>query len=196
MSRFFSHIFFVSISFFLFQLEPRPASIFRICSLRLCRYAFRSRHGLRWERLEGDRDFYPAKDSHTICDRIFTTRRHVSNVPLSPPALPTTTASQAKAQANQAPDSQLQSLMGTNKLILVHYSLPILPHLQDDGTWKIEWNEESILARSDQSVADCVTTYWFGLVTANAFDKCNSRQVLRHHGVRFISYTEKGVCTS
>ncbi|CEG43722.1 trehalose-phosphatase [Plasmopara halstedii] len=54
-------------------------------------------------------------------------------------------------------------------LFLVCYHLPVkLTKSTDDGSWTATWNRDSLISRSDNSIAESVNTTWIGCVTYHA----------------------------
>ncbi|KAE9041883.1 Alpha,alpha-trehalose-phosphate synthase [UDP-forming] 5 [Phytophthora rubi] len=54
-------------------------------------------------------------------------------------------------------------------LFLVCYHLPVkLTKSADDGSWSVEWNRDSLISRSENSIAESMNTTWVGCVTYHA----------------------------
>ncbi|KAG1692802.1 hypothetical protein DVH05_024417 [Phytophthora capsici] len=54
-------------------------------------------------------------------------------------------------------------------LFLVCYHLPVkLTKSAADGSWSAEWNRDSLISRSDNSIAESMNTTWVGCVTYHA----------------------------
>ena len=80
--------------------------------------------------------------------------------------------------------SSLSELMGGRQLVLVCFHLPVvLRRDASKGTWSADWND-SLISRSDDSVASDVSTVWIGTITCRGrflteSDKVEIRSTLK-----------------
>jgi len=92
--------------------------------------------------------------------------------PMSSPA--------AKAMLGEPAESQrskVRRLMQGRRMICVTYHLPvILRRAGTMGQWTAQWDADSFLARSDESLADDAEMHWVGVVTRECMDRVTARE--------------------
>ncbi|KAF4042054.1 Glycosyltransferase family 20 [Phytophthora infestans] len=93
----------------------------------------------------------------------------------SPPSSVTGSPSQRFRQTNKL-QSRYKRYMPSSyhpspdaMLFLVCYHLPVkLSKSTEDGAWSAKWNRDSLISRSDNSIAESMSTTWVGCVTYHA----------------------------
>ncbi|KAI9998641.1 hypothetical protein PInf_003223 [Phytophthora infestans] len=93
----------------------------------------------------------------------------------SPPSSVTGSPSQRFRQTNKL-QSRYKRYMPSSyhpspdaMLFLVCYHLPVkLSKSTEDGSWSAKWNRDSLISRSDNSIAESMSTTWVGCVTYHA----------------------------
>ena len=74
--------------------------------------------------------------------------------------------------------SKIRRLMRGRKMICVTYHLPVILRRAAGGVgqWTAQWDPDSFLARSDESLADDTDMHWVGVVTRECMDRVTARE--------------------
>ncbi|CAK4086637.1 unnamed protein product [Aphanomyces euteiches] len=148
----------------------------------------------RWEPIDCDREVIPQGRDMTISEDygVYDPQSVLQSVPSSkhyiraaPPSTTTTTTKKESAKLKRTLSQQrfqrtkvkleprtsrhaaaeFKPDHPDSTLFLICYHLPIDITKSDDGTWHAAWNKDSLIARSEGSIAESMKVKWVGCIT-------------------------------